>query len=301
TRAVPGVQAKVVDGDQTLWLRAPVSSIVRVPGTLGEQLFRFDARGVWLNLRSPTAQSDRIDRFDLRPSPSPSAPPLWHRVTSAHAYAWHEHRLHVLEPLAHAAGVVGPWEIPVVVDGRRRRLAGVLDYRPPGRTWIWIGATAAASLLAAGAAVRRRTALGAVALAVVPLSAALRIGRELYGRPNVPLVGDVEIGITAAVGVALLAGLAARDQGTRVLTAFVVGFVGLYEGVTMLPLLTHAIALNALPSSVARVIEVLVFAGAVGALSGSIFGSAWREEIAPMGRDVGPGLEHELVAVPERD
>lgn len=274
-RTVSGLQAKVVDGDQTLWLRVPASTTALIPGTLGEPLLRFDAHGVWLNLRSPTAQADRIDRFALRPSANPKAPPLWHRVTGGHAYAWHEHRLHVLEPLARGrstAGVVGPWAVPVVVDGRTLQLSGLLDYRPPGRTWLWIALAIAAAAAGIAAAVRSRRALVALALVATPLIWAIRVGRELYGRPGVPAIGWVEVGVTSAIGVALLVGLAGRDESTRVFTAFLVGFGGLYEGLAMLPLLTHAIALNALPSVVARVAEVLIIGAGIGALGGSVLG-----------------------------
>src|SRR5581483_3606800 len=224
------------------------------------------------NLHSPTAQSDRMDRFDLRPSANPRAKPLWHRVSGSHAYAWHEHRLHALEPLARSAGTVGPWSVPLVVDGRRRRLHGVLDYRPPGRTWAWIAATVVLAAAAATAATRSRTALVALALAATPVIWAVRIGRELYGRPNVPAIGWIEIALTSAIGAALVYGLVNRDEGTRVFTAFLVGFGGLYEGLTMLPLLTHAIALSDLPSGVARVGEVLILGAGTGVLAGSILG-----------------------------
>ena len=275
TGPLPGLRADVVDGDQTLWLQAPAAAVVLVPGALGEPLLRFDGRGVWLNLRSPTAQSDGIDRFDLRPSGDPHAKPLWHRVTDGHAYAWHEHRLHLLEPLARgrsSAGTVGPWSVPVVVDGRRLRLHGVLDYRPPGRTWAWIGATVILAAATAAVATRSRTALVALALAAVPLIWAIRIGRELYGRPTVPAIGYVEIALTSAVGAALVYGLVNRDEGIRVFTAFLVGFGALYQGLTMLPLLSHAIALSMLPSVVARVGEVLVLCAGIGTLAGSILG-----------------------------
>ena len=53
--------------------------LVLIPGAEGEPLLRFDRDGVFVNLRSLTAQSDRIDRFDLRPDPNPHARPLWHR------------------------------------------------------------------------------------------------------------------------------------------------------------------------------------------------------------------------------
>ena len=275
TGPVAGLRADVVDGDQTLWLQAPAAALVLVPGALGEPLLRFDSRGVWLNLRSPTAQADRIDRFDLRPSADLRARPLWHRVTDGHAYAWHEHRLHALEPLARgrsSAGAVGPWSVPVVVDGRRLRLHGVLDYRPPGRTWAWIGATVILAAATAAVATRSRTAPVALALAAVPLIWAIRIGRELYGRPTVPAIGYVEIALTSLVGAALVYGLVNRDEGIRVITAFLVGLGALYQGLTMLPLLNHAVALSALPSVVARVSEVLVIGAGIGVLAGSVLG-----------------------------
>jgi hypothetical protein len=273
--AVPGLQAKVVDGDQTLWMRAPASTVVLVPGTLGEPLLRFDARGVWLNLRSPTAQADHIDRLDLRPSANPRAQPLWHRVAGGHAYAWHEHRLHALEPLARgrsSAETVGPWSVPVVANGRRRSLGGVLDYRPPGRSWLRIGLAALLAAIGAAVAARSRTALVGLALVATAFVWAIRVGRELYGRPDVPAIGYAEIALTCVVGAVLVYGLVNREPGARVFTAFFAGFGALYEGLTMLPVLTHAVALNALPTTVARVAEVLALGAGVAALTGCVLG-----------------------------
>jgi hypothetical protein len=273
--AVPGVQAKVVDGDQTLWLRALASTIVLVPGTLGEPLLRFDARGVWLNLHSPTAQADRIDRFDLRPSANPRARPLWHRVADGHAYAWHEHRLHALEPLARgrsSAETVGPWSVPVVANGRRLSLSGVLDYRPPGLSWLRVGLAVLLAAAGAAAAARSTTALVGLALVATAFVWTIRVGRELYGRPDVPAIGYAEIALTCVVGAALVYGLLSSEPGTRVFTAFFAGFGALYEGLTMLPVLTHAVALNALPTTVARIAEVLALGAGVGALVGCVLG-----------------------------
>ena len=271
-KPVPGVRAKVVDGDQTLWLRVPATATIAIPGTLGEPLLRFDPHGVWLNLRSPTAQSDRIDRFDLEPTAS-GVPPKWHRVADGHSYMWHEHRLHILEPLARGrstAGAIGPWAI-TVVDGRRRlQLMGVLDYRPPGAVWAWLAVPVALAIAAAGAALRWSWAPVALALAATPLVWAIRIGRELYGRPAVGVAGYLQVGLTSAIGLALLAGLIRRDHGVRTLTAFLVGAGALYEALTMLPLLTHSIALSAIPTPAARTIEALVVVTAVGTLVGVV-------------------------------
>ena len=101
---------------------------------------------------------------------------------------------------------------------------------------------------------------------------AIRVGRELYGRPDVPAIGYVEIALTCVVGAVLVYGLVNREPGARVFTAFFVGFGALYEGLTMLPVLTHAVALNALPTTVARVAEVLALGAGVAALTGCVLG-----------------------------
>ena len=212
------VEAKVVDGDRALWLRVRANATVLIPGAEGEPLLRFDRAGVFVNLRSLTAQSDRIDRFELRPDPNPHAAPLWHRLNSGHSYLWHEHRLHALEPLARRHGtttVVGRWSVPLLIDGKRHALAGVLVYHPPGSAWPWIllacalAATSAAALAVSSLAARRMAVLAA--LAAVLLIWAVRIGRELYGRPTIGATGYVEIALTSLVGLALLYGLLNRD------------------------------------------------------------------------------------------
>lgn len=275
--AVSGVDAKVADGDQSLWLRAPAASVVFVPGILGEPLLRFDDRGVWLNLRSPTAQSDRIDPTELRPSAN-GEPPLWHRVTRGHAYLWHEHRLHALEPVARLTGSAGPWSIPLVVDGRRTSLRLMLTYSAPGATWAWLAVPVVLALVAGLGTTRSAPALVVLAVAAAAAVWAIRVGRELYGRPGVPVIGWIEIGITSVIATLCLVGLTRRDPGMRVSTAFFVGVGALYEGLTMLPVLTHAIALNALPSLLARILEAIVIAAGVGVLGGSVFGPLRAEE-----------------------
>jgi hypothetical protein len=271
TGRVPGIDARVVDGDQALWLRAGRHTVT-VPGAEAEPLLRFDAGGVWVNLRSLTAQIDRIDRFDLSPSVDPHAAPRWHRLTRGHAYRWHEHRLHALEPLAAGrAAVLGRWSLPLVVDGRRRPLAGVLDYRPPPPVWAWTGA--AALLAVAAALLARRRPRGAVALALPGVLAAwaLRISRELYGRPAVGAVGWIEVALTCVVGVALVWGLLRRDEAVRRFTAFLAGFGCLYQGLTMQAVLTHAVALTLLPTAAARLLVVVSLGLGAGALAGG-----WR-------------------------
>jgi hypothetical protein len=67
----------------------------------------------------------------------------------------------------------------------------------------------------------------------------------------------------------LLWGLLHRDEEARLFTAFLVGFGCLYQGLTMLPVMTHAIALTTLPTVVARpsVAAILGLGGGVLALT----------------------------------
>lgn len=260
TPATGAVAAKIVDGDQQLWLRATANATVLIPGAEGEPLLRFDRDGVFVNLRSLTAQSDRIDRFDLRPDPNPHARPLWHRLTSDHTYLWHEHRLHALEPLARGhrtTAVVGDWSVPLRIDGRRHALEGVLVYRPPSSAWAWILLACALAAIPSGAlalssSVAQRMAVLAALLGML-LVWAVRVGRELYGRPSVGISGYIEIALTSLIGIALLYGVLHHDQAVRLFTAFLVAFGCLYQGLTMLPVLTHAVALTALPTLAARI------------------------------------------------
>jgi hypothetical protein len=279
------IDAKVVDGDRGLWLRAAPAATVLIPGAEGEPLLRFDQHGVFVNLRSLTAESDRIDRLDLQPDPNPHAPPRWHRLTSGHAYLWHEHRLHALEPLAHGhqLSVLGNWSLPLLIDGQQHTLHGRLIYRPPAPVWPWLAlaallaATPSAAQAASPAAGRRATT--ATTFAAVIVIWAVRIGRELYGRPDISWGAWLDIAFTSLAGIAFLAGLLHRDQRVRLFTAFLLGFGCLYQAWTTWPVLTHAVALTALPTKAAQAaVTAIIGLGAALLVIGAREQRSTREE-----------------------
>lgn len=219
-----GIAAKIVDGDQKLWVHANPGETILV-GT----------------------------------------PPLTHEVSGGHSYVWHEHRLHVLEPVTRVRAT--RWTVPLVVDGKRRTLAGVLDYHAPGRTWLWL--LLASALALAGTVIALRSAVR-VALVVTPVICAVRIARELYGRPNVGVVGYLEVAATSAIGAWVLYGLVNRNPDVRVFSAIVAGLGGLYQGLTMLPVLTHAIALTLLPITAAKILVTGCLGLGAAALTGAV-------------------------------
>jgi hypothetical protein len=260
------VEAKVVDGDRQLWLRARPDAVVLVPGAAGEPLLRFDRVGVSVNLRSVTAQTDRIDRLDLRPDPDPRAHPVWHRLTAGHAYRWHEHRLHALEALARGrgSGELGRWRVPLIIDARRHELRGVLVYRRPPSAWPGVLVVALA-VGATGALAAWRMLFVPAALFASALVWVVRIGRALYGRPDVGIGSYVNIALTSVIGVGLVYGLVHRDVSVRRFVALLAAAGCLYEGLTMLGVLTHAVALSELPTPAVR-LAVATFLGVGAAL-----------------------------------
>jgi hypothetical protein len=268
------VKARVVDGGRLLWLRVDSNVVVVVPGAQGEPLLRFDRAGVHVNLRSLTAQTDRIDRRDLRPDPNSRARPLWHRLTAGHAYRWHEHRLHALEPLArdrHSGAVLGRWTMPMLIDGRLHELAGTLVYRRPPSAWSIVLAVVAGGATIRALAGSRSLVLPAAALATV-LVWLVRIGRDLYGRPAVDAWGYLSLVLTSLVGGVLIYGLLRRDESVRQFIALLVAAGCLYEGWTMFGVLTHGVALTALPTLAARLAVATLLGLGAGIFATTLYG-----------------------------
>src|SRR6185369_7893005 len=138
------------------------------------------------------------------------------------------------------ARVVGRWSVPVQLGGKVSVITGTLSYVPAPRRWVWPVAVIAAA---------------AVALAIVALAAALvaRLGREFYGRPEVPTVSLVVAALSCLLGVALLGGLLVARGERRQLVVLVIGGFALYQGLTLVTVLTRGVVLAALPATVERV------------------------------------------------
>ena len=260
------IEARVVDGDRQLWLRVRKDLTVLVPGEEGEPLLRFDGRGVFVNLHSPTALSDGIDRSNLAPRIDTNTPAAWRRVSDAHSYRWHEHRLHALEPLAggrSTPAVLGRWSMPVAIDGRRVVLAGDLVYRPAGPLWPWaVLAIALAAGIWLSLAVSRSPANRltlCAAVTVTMLVWLMRVARDLYGRPTVEAGAYLHIGLTSAVGVLLVYGLLHRNSDVRVVTLLLVGLAGLWQSLTSFAVLTHSTAFTVLPTPAVRAAVAAAF------------------------------------------
>jgi hypothetical protein len=267
----PVLDAKVVDGDQRMWLRAPSGETVVVLDYGGAPYLRFSASGVEVNHNSAMWYLNQTP-FAAKPPAGlgPRTPPEWKRVSGGHAYGWHDGRLHALATVALGPGAsfVGTWRVPIVVDGRSSAISGGLWHAPaPSIVWFWPIVVVLLCVLAAWRVRRPEVDRGAArllglgALAAVGIAA---VGRGLHGRPSVSVLALLGL---AAILVFVGWGFFRVCLGCAgAFTYFGIAVAGLWEGFGLLPTLTRGFVLIALPAFLARLAAVVSLAAAVGLL-----------------------------------
>lgn len=284
TQAPHGLEAKVVDGDQLMWLRVPSRETVVVLDYRGAPYLRFSPRGVEINHNSAM--------YYLNMSPVAATPPVrlgprtrpsWFRVTAAHAYRWHEGRLHALASVARTPGVtfVGTWRVPVLVDGRATAISGGLWYAgAPSIVWFWPIVVLLLCVVAAWRVRRPRLdqwTAGLLALAALAAIAVAAVGRGLHGRPDVSVGQLVELVLVLAFVLLALIWVLMRRAGF--LSYLVIAVAALWEGLELAPTLVNGFVLIAMPAFVARGAAV-VGLGVPVALLLMVFRLSDREQAA---------------------
>jgi hypothetical protein len=268
THEPAGVQAQVVDGYLTLWMRVPPAETVVVRDFRGVPWVRFDHAGVQVNHNS---QEYYLSQVPVPAVPPPTltrrTPPHWVSVASGHTYMWREGRMHALAAVALAPGTnfVGRWSIAMTVDGQARILVGGLWHTgPPSIVWFWPIIVFLSCALAAwrvrSPELDRR--LGrSVTVALLALIAIAMAGRYLHGRPDIA-PGNV---LLLLVIFAALAAAAARALSGRSGLPLLLGtaIVALWAGLTLITVLTHGYVLLAVPAFVARSVTASLIGGSI--------------------------------------
>lgn len=252
----PGLEARIVDGDQAIWMRVRPSLNVVVTGLRGEPYLRFSATGVAVNIRSATWFLNRVNPEIVPSGITSSTPPRWKTLTSLHWWTWHEGRLHSPALSAHPSGntYLGRWVVPLVVDGRGTAIRGGLwQSAPASLLWFWpllLVVACIPALLKLGEA-RLETQVGAALAGVALVSSTVaRLGRELYGRPTVSSWQLVLVAVTCLVAAAL-AVLYSRPQW-RALGGIAVGIAASYQGLALVSTLRDGWVLAAIPAWLER-------------------------------------------------
>jgi hypothetical protein len=268
--APPGLEAKVIDGDQRMWVSAPASSTVVVMDYRAVPYLRFSHSGVEVNENSEMYYLNQTPA-ELPPSNiTVSAPSRWSRVSDGHAYGWHDGRLHALAAVAIAPGTsyVGRWRIPLRVDGHLSSISGGMWHAgSPSIVWFWPIVVLIACTLAAWRL--RRPDLDAhvarlLGFAALIGTATAAAGAELRGRPTLAVSGVATFAIVAAFVAWAVRQLLWR-RPTH-LTYFGIALVSLWGGAELIPTLLHGFVLAAVPALAARTAAVVCLGCGVGLL-----------------------------------
>jgi len=271
-RSLPaGLEAKVVDGDQRMWLRAPRHETVVVLDYAGAPYVRFSRSGVEVNHNSAMWYLNQTP-FAWKPPAGLSAgtPAKWVSVSGGHEYGWHEGRLHALATVAlnPGASFVGTWRIPILVDGHSSAISGGLWHASgPSIVWFWPVAVLLLCVVAAWRVRRPEVDRRIVCLLGVGALAAILVagfGRDLHGRPSVSVFQLVELAAILAFVAWGSYRVGFRRPGA--FTYFAIAVVALWEGLSLLPTLTNGFVLIALPAVAARTAAVLALGTAAGLL-----------------------------------
>ena len=280
-RTPPGVKAIALDGDQRMWLSVRPRVTALVLDYRGAPYLRFSARGVEVNRNSAMYYSNQVPPEQVPPGLGPGTPPSWLMVSSGHGYSWHDGRLHALAATALAPGssYVGSWRIPLRISGRPSAISGGPRYAPdPSLVWFWpivvVVGCALAGLRLHETELDRRLARSVALVAVLGV-AVTGSGEELHGRPGVSDGQYVLLALVLAFVAWGLVHLVRRREGW--FGYFVIALAAIWEGASLVGVLTHGFVLIAPPAVVARVAVVLCLASG-GALLPVIFRLAERPD-----------------------
>ena len=271
-RNVPvGLRANVIDGYVRIWMTVPADRIVVVVDYIGAPYLRFTRAGVQVNHNSSMYYLNQTPVAETPPSDlNRSTPPDWHAISSGHAYEWHDGRLQDLaqEALLPGTSYVGPWRIPLIVDGRPAFITGALFHHArPSIVWFWPIIVLLACVLAAWRLKRpeidRLTArvLGVAGIAGLSVAA---LARGLHGRPGVPAGQVVELAVVLAFAAWALYRVIVDRPGY--VPYFAIAFVALWEGFNTAGTLINHYVLLALPAAAARVASVVCLGAGAGIL-----------------------------------
>ena len=265
-----GIQAKVIDGDQRLWLRVSPRRTVVVIDYQGAPYLRFSPRGVAVNTASAMYYLNQVPAETPPSTTGPGVAPHWSAVSGAHTYGWHDGRLHALAATAPAPGAtyLGRWRVPLRIDGAPSAITGGLYFAAsPSIVWFWpilvALACAAAVLRLRRPELDERLARGLAAVALAGFAVAVT-GQQLHGRPSV----SVGQGVLLAAALVFVAWAGSRLVRRRHgwFTFFVIAALAIWEGASLIAVLLDGHVLMALPPLLARVAVVACLSAGVALL-----------------------------------
>lgn len=268
-RPAPGnaFSVGIYQSDRSLHLGVRRGHTVVVLGYLGEPFLRIRAGGVAVDTRSPTAAAAGLVPHGRQPASGNGW--VLHRGWSS--VTWHDGRVQQLRPGERR----GTWRVPVIVDGRRESILGLVWRAPSPTLWPWLLAVAlvaavVVALTFRGGAARMRVVCTTLGLASAASAVVVAAGFALsaYASPGTWIAG-VDEALLAAAGAGVIAW---GPQVARTAAGAGAGALGLAVGLSRGAVFLHPIVLSVLPGTVTRaLIAVAVAAGLGAAAAGALF------------------------------
>lgn len=256
--------ARVYRGDQALGITVHTGHTVVVFGYAGEPFLRVTPAGVAVNASSPTAAATGL----LRALSSARTARGWHPVSRGRGAVWHDARVRGLPPGLRQRR----WAVPLAVDGRRSLLEGEISRVAAPAPWPWLGLGVPFVVAATLLLLRKRSLLRSAALvfglvaatgtvataAAFALAPSASVGKWIEGANEL---------VFAVVGMTVLV---RGSADARAIAGGALGLLGLWAGLSKMPVFLHGIVLSALSGPSSRALVALTVSASVAATAAGL-------------------------------
>jgi hypothetical protein len=249
----------VYQSDRSLHVSVRRGHTVVVLGYLGEPFLRIRSDGVAVSTRSPTAAAAGLVPHGRQPASGKGW--VLHRGWSS--VTWHDGRVQQLRPGRRR----DTWRVPVIVDGRRESILGLVWRAPSPALWPWLLAIV---LTFRGGGPRVRVVCMALGLASAASAIVVATGFALsvYASPGTWIAG-VDEALLAGAGAGLIVW---GPHGACPAAGAGAGALGLAVGPSRGAVFLHPIVLSVLPGTMTRALIAVAVAASLGAAAaGSLF------------------------------
>jgi hypothetical protein len=284
---VPGVTARVLDGNRKLELTVRPPHTVVVEGYGGEPFLRFDTAGVSINDRSLTAVTNKLAQRGATPALEKEATPRWRSISQGHRFAWHDHRLSLVPGSMAETGRLGIWSIPVSVDGAPLRVQVGLWHEPGPSVWPWLVLLLAVAGAAVAVAVRGNPRLrrSTVYASAVVAGASFLVASLGFSLAHATAGTWVSVSLPFVIA-AIAIGVFVLRPELRYAVAVAIGLLVVAESISQLSVFLHGYVISVLAAPVARgTVAIALLGGLIAsiiALTGLFSDRSKRPARAPV-------------------
>lgn len=159
--AVPGVTVTALRNGEAMTVSDTGPTPITIYGYQHEPYVRIGRDGVWENTLSPAVYLNKEQTLgEIPKDANADAAPVWKRISSAHRFQWHDHRIHwmgatdppAVEQAPGSPHLIATWKVPFSLGTATQPtgdIVGTLTYHPSSHlgTYLTWGAIVGALLI----------------------------------------------------------------------------------------------------------------------------------------------------------